>query len=45
MTWFKLLCVLSGIVTLLNEYTVCTQGQTLTPEMARILVSYRQGTS
>lgn len=28
-----------GVVTLLKDYTVCTQGQTLTPEQARILVS------
>lgn len=28
-----------GVVTLLKDYTVCTEGQTLTPEQARILVS------
>lgn len=28
-----------GVVTLLQDYTVCEEGQTLTPEQARILVS------
>lgn len=28
-----------GVVTLIKEYTVCKEGQTLTPEQARILVS------
>lgn len=28
-----------GVVTLLKDYTVCEEGQTLTPEQARILVS------
>ncbi len=27
----------AGIVTMLKEHTVCTAGQTLTPEQARIL--------
>lgn len=29
-----------GVVTLLQDYTVCKKGQTLTPEQARILVIY-----
>ena len=28
-----------GMVTLIKEYTVCKEGQTLTPEQARILVN------
>lgn len=28
-----------GVVTLIKEYTVCKEGQTLSPEQARILVS------
>lgn len=31
----------NGMVTLLSDYTVCKEGQALTPEQARILVSIR----
>ncbi|XP_074656349.1 mRNA turnover protein 4 homolog [Tubulanus polymorphus] len=30
-------CLKRGVITLSTEYTVCTRGQTLTPEQARIL--------
>ena len=29
-----------GVVTLLQDYTVCLKGQTLSPEQAKILVRY-----
>lgn len=31
--------LLKGVVTLLKDFTVCTEGQTMTPEQCRILVS------
>lgn len=31
----------NGMVTLLSDYTVCKEGQPITPEQARILVSIR----
>ena len=32
----------TGIVTLLNDYSVCQEGDVLTPEQARILVSEKE---
>jgi hypothetical protein len=34
-------CLKRGVVTLNEDYTICTQGQTLTPEQARLLVILR----
>lgn len=37
---FVLICRISGVVTLLKDYEVCKEGDILTPEQARILVSF-----
>lgn len=36
------LYVFQGVVTLLKDYEVCKEGDLLTPEQARILVSHNQ---
>ena len=39
---YTLTTTLLGVVTLLNDYTVCQQGDVLTPEQARLLVSLKR---